>query len=49
MPKRPGLPKRDLGPPSTVLEEEAKKMEEQLSQLKNFMEKEKELRDVRRK
>lgn len=40
-----GILKKKIGPASDVLQEEAKRMEEKLSELKEFMQKEKEKRD----
>ena len=40
-----GILKKKIGPASEILQEEAKRMEEKLSELKEFMQKEKEKRD----
>jgi SAM domain (Sterile alpha motif) len=40
-----GILKKKIGPASDILQEEAKRMEERLSELKEFMQKEKEKRD----
>ena len=44
-----GILKKKVGPTSEILQEEAKKMEEKLSELKEFMIKEKEKRESKSK